>query len=95
MKGIVYYNKSGKIFDIIWGDDVQGDPDAGVPFLEIDVPMGAVISEVDLSKDPPKIIFTKYPEDDYDILNNKVTTIDTEVQTSPVIRVIFQRSTTP
>ena len=72
MKGIVYYNNKGKIFSIVWGEDAKGDKDAGVPFLEIDVPMGAVISEVDLASDPPKVKFTKYPEDDYDILNKKV-----------------------
>lgn len=79
MKGVVYYNNKGKIFDIIWGDDVEPDEEGGVPFLEIDVPVGAVISEVDLSHDPPKIVFSKYPEDDYDILNKKVDNTITDL----------------
>ena len=74
MKGIVYYNSKGKIFDIVWGEDVEPDEEGGIPFLKIDVPMGAVISEVDLSKSPPVIKFSKYPEDDYDLLNKKVDT---------------------
>ena len=82
MKGIVYYNNKGKIFDIVWGEDAKGDEEAGIPFLEIDVPLGAVLSEVDLAADPPKIKFTKYPEDDYDILNRRVDSAVADISTT-------------
>lgn len=81
MKGVVYYSTTGKIFNIVWGEE-KGDQSLGVPFIEIDVPMGAVISEVDLSAEPPKIVFTKYPEDDYDVLNKKVEQNTTELSTA-------------
>ena len=81
MKGIVYYNQKGKILNIVWGDDVKGDPEDGIPFLEIDVPSGAVVNEVDLSSDPPKIVFTKYPGSDYTKLENKVKSAEETVST--------------
>ena len=70
MKGIVYYNTKGKIFTIEWGEDLV--PDKSMAFMEIDVPAGAVIQEVDLSKTPPKLVFTTYPENDYIELEKRV-----------------------
>ena len=79
MRGVVYYNNKGKIMNIVWGDDVKGDPEEGIPFLEIDVPSGAIVDEVDLASDPPKIVFTKYPGSDYKKLENRVTTTETSI----------------
>ena len=71
MKGVIYYDKTGNILSITWGG--EPDPEAGVPFLEVEVPTGAVVSEVDLSSEPPKLKFREYPGSDYFALEDKVT----------------------
>lgn len=78
MKGIVYYNTKGRILSIEWG----GEPpeDDVIPFMEIDVPVGAVIKEVDLAANPPKLVFTTYPESDYERLTQRMDTQDSNIQ---------------
>lgn len=70
MKGVIYYDQTGRVLSIVW--DGEPNSEGGIPFLEVDVPTGAVISEVDLSSYTPKLVFKEYPGSDYFALEDKV-----------------------
>lgn len=69
---IIIYDNNGKIW---YNGSGMGEP-AGLPFLNMEIPEGHYIENVDVSSEPHKPVFRVYPKSDLEILKEKVATLE-------------------
>lgn len=70
MKALVIYDLSGRIWNIIYGEETVPQ---GLTCMWVDIPEGAQIQRVDVTNpDDPKAVFTYLPESDISKLQEKV-----------------------
>ncbi|MDR2025425.1 MAG: hypothetical protein LBQ71_19770 [Hungatella sp.] len=73
MKALVIYDLTGRIWNIIYGEDSAPQ---GLTCMWVDIPEGAQIQRIDLTNpDEPKAIFAYLPESDIGILQKEVKTL--------------------
>lgn len=61
-EGIIVYQRSGTYRIPV-----------GLPYLELEVPEGKLVSSIDISETPHQVVFEDLPPNEMQLLNNKIT----------------------
>ena len=75
MKTLIIYDKTGKIWNITYG---QYEVPEGLMAEVVDVPEGSQIERIDTSGEKAKVVYASLPDDDVRVLKAEVNTLRTE-----------------
>lgn len=78
MKALVIYDLTGRIWNIIYGEETVPQ---GLTCMWVDIPEGAQMQRVDVTNpEDPKAVFTYLPESDIGKLQDKVISQAEEIK---------------
>lgn len=77
MKALVIYDSTGRIWNIIYGEETVPQ---GLTAMFVDIPDGAILDRIDVT-DPenPKPVFSYLPESDIGRLQKQVADLETQL----------------